>query len=60
VVVVVRLGGVILGCYTGSGSGIEAAPHDGSDGAHRRQAPRARPRGRDGGEGSDLDDHGGR
>jgi hypothetical protein len=56
VVVVVRLGGVIYGCYTVSGRGIEQHPHDGWAAP---PAPRAPGEASGRGVRSDLDDHAG-
>lgn len=57
-VMVLMLAGVIIGFYTRRGSGIASHPTDG-----RGEAPGAKGRGeasgKDEGEGSNLDDHGG-
>lgn len=58
-VLVVGLGGVIYGFFTVGGSGIEHHPHDGSDGAPGAKGP-SEASGRDEGEGSNLDTHGGK
>lgn len=56
-VMVVGLFGVIYGFFTMSGSGIDAHPHDGSDGAPGAEG-RSEASGRDEGEGMTLDTHG--
>lgn len=58
-VMVLMLAGVIIGFYTRRGSGIASHPSDGGDGAPGAKGP-GEESGKDEGEGSNLDDHGGK